>query len=84
MKITIRFSHLLVAALAIGATWAFGQGALAPPGAPAPTMKSLDQVEARTALPRPSDSVGGALVFSGTALYHLSAGKMVAATLITG
>src|SRR6478735_5297203 len=27
---------------------AFGQGALTPPGAPAPTMKSLDQVEART------------------------------------
>jgi hypothetical protein len=26
---------------------AFGQGDLAPPGAPAPTMKSLDQVEAR-------------------------------------
>jgi hypothetical protein len=29
---------------------AFGQGALTPPGAPAPTMKSLDQVEARTAI----------------------------------
>lgn len=27
---------------------AFGQGALTPPGAPAPMMKSLDQIEART------------------------------------
>ena len=27
---------------------AFGQGALAPPGSPAPTMKTLDQIEART------------------------------------
>ena len=28
----------------------FSQGVLTPPGAPAPTMKSLDQVEARTAI----------------------------------
>src|ERR1022692_1207533 len=27
---------------------AFGQGALTPPGAPVPTMKTLDQIEPRT------------------------------------
>src|ERR1035441_8775525 len=30
---------------------AFGQGALSPPGAPAPTMKTLAQVEPRTPIP---------------------------------
>jgi hypothetical protein len=47
-------SLTLVAALALAAftsvTSAFAQGALTPPGAPAPMMKSLDQVEARTPL----------------------------------
>src|SRR5208337_66021 len=33
---------------------AFGQGSLTPPpGAPAPTMKSLDQIEARTPISTP-------------------------------
>ena len=45
---------LLFATLALPAL-AFAQGALTPPGAPAPTMKSLDQIEART----PIGAVGG-------------------------
>ena len=32
----------------LASTGAFAQGSLTPPGAPAPTMKSLDQIEART------------------------------------
>jgi parallel beta-helix repeat protein len=51
----IHFRHLFVALawLALATlnsqlSIAFAQGSLTPPGAPAPTMKSLDQVEART------------------------------------
>ncbi|MEY4916965.1 MAG: hypothetical protein RL616_878 [Verrucomicrobiota bacterium] len=46
----MKAKHLLTAFVSsfIIHTSAFGQGALTPPGAPAPTMKSLDQVEART------------------------------------
>lgn len=36
---------------------AFGQGALTPPGAPAPTMKTLDQIEARTPITNTSSLV---------------------------
>ena len=36
---------------------AFGQGALTPPGAPAPTMKSLSQIEPRTAITNTATAV---------------------------
>ena len=40
---------LVAASGVVGST--FGQGTLTPPGAPLPTMKTLDQIEARTAIP---------------------------------
>lgn len=51
MKSTIWFSLSLAAAfLAIFSPTAHSQGSLTPPGAPAPTMKTLDQIEARTVI----------------------------------
>ena len=39
---------LLLSALNSQLSTAHAQGSLTPPGAPAPSMKSLDQIEART------------------------------------
>ena len=40
----------LIAFFLLSLSTVFAQGSLTPPGAPAPTMKSLDQIEARTAI----------------------------------
>lgn len=50
MKKTIQSAALLLAILNTHLVTVFAQGPLTPPGAPAPTMKSLDQIEARTAI----------------------------------
>jgi hypothetical protein len=63
--------HLAALALALATlnpqlSTAHAQGALTPPGAPAPTMKSLDQIEART----PISSVPFTITQSGS--YYLT------------
>ena len=51
----------------------FAQGSLTPPGAPAPTMKSLDQIEARTAITNTSSLV----TISQPGSYYLTANLTV-------
>lgn len=54
-----RWHQLLFALLVLLAglnARSFGQGNLTPPGAPAPTMKSLDQMEARTPITNTSST----------------------------
>ncbi len=75
MKLNISPSHLVVAALAVGATWAFGQGSLTPPaGVPVPNMKTLAQVEPRTlvnAVNTPGDA-SNTFVISQPGSYYLA------------
>ena len=55
-------------------TSAFAQGALTPPGAPAPTMKSLDQVEARTIVNAANTpgNAGNLYIISQPGSYYLT------------
>jgi hypothetical protein len=58
----MKIQRTILAAITLASTCllnlsAFGQGALTPPGAPSPTMKSLDQIEARTAITNTSSLV---------------------------
>ena len=51
MKTFLRIGALMCAFLFASTISTFAQGSLTPPGAPAPTMKTLDQIEARTPIP---------------------------------
>ena len=66
--------------LLAAATSVFAQGPLTPPGVPAPTMKSLDQIEARTAIPKsPAVPVAGPhFTISQPGSYYLTGNVEVA------
>ena len=58
--------HVLLAAWLVSAATVLAQGSLTPPGAPAPTMKTLSQIEPRT----PISSAGYQITNSGS--YYLT------------
>src|SRR4051812_15393213 len=60
-------SALLISAFHLFSVSAFSQGSLTPPGAPAPTMKKLDEIEPRTNLQASPAPAG---VDAGNANYH--------------
>ena len=62
---------------ALTVSLAFGQGSLTPPGAPAPTMKTLQQVEPRV----PISTAGATITQSGS--YYLTC-NLVGASGVNG
>lgn len=67
-------SLMLLSTLLLQPARVFGQGGLTPPGAPAPTMKSLAQVEPRTAITN-----SGAVTISVPGSYYLTTNITVSA-----
>ncbi len=72
----------LAFALLASATAVFAQGTLTPPGAPAPTMKTLTQIEPRTPLQAGATGVAqnanGGFTITASGSYYLTANLTVA------
>ncbi len=74
IPIVIALALLALSTLNLQLATCFAQGSLTPPGAPAPTMKTLDQVEARTPVDA-THTPGGAdsqFVISQPGSYYLT------------
>ena len=77
MKPNTSFLTLIVV---LSATAAFAQGPLNPPGAPVPTMKSLDQIEARTPISAVPYPIGAPGSYYLTQNLSLNAGDAIVIT----
>ena len=82
MSLSLRISSLspattpfaLLAALGLlAAPVAFAQGSLTPPGAPAPSMKSLDQIEPRVSISTLAGDATALFVITNPGAYYLTA-----------
>ena len=63
---------------------ASAQGTLIPPGAPAPTMKTLAQIEPRTDVQKLSGDATNQFIISQPGSYYLSSNVVVSATSVNG
>lgn len=78
---------LFVASALIAPRLALAQGSLTPPGAPAPTMKTLDQIEARTPIAAATSTVtisqSGSYYLTGNIAVTFADGIIIAADNVT-
>lgn len=65
--------------LALGSSLGFAQGTLTPPGAPAPTMKTLSQIEPRVAVQTLAGDAATQYVITQPGSYYLTGSISVAA-----
>lgn len=76
MNISVRYISAVSAFICLASASAvFGQGSLIPPGAPAPTMKTLDQVEARiiiNAANTPGNATNQFIIYAAGSYYLTS------------
>jgi hypothetical protein len=82
----IALALLALTSLSSPLSTVFGQGSLTPPGAPAPTMKSLDQIEARTpisGLPYTISSSGSYYFTTNLTAINDNEGITIAASDVT-